>query len=211
MSLVETLPSQRRKRLTALLVSFFAVTLAEIGDKTQLLALILAARFRRPFPIIAGILVATLANHAIAADLGSWLAGRIPEETLNWLAAVLFVAMGLWILVPDREDEAEASYRFGPFLTTLITFFLAEIGDKTQIATVVLALEYQAVATVVVGTTIGMLAANVPAVLAGHLTADRLPLRAIRVIAATVFVALGAFAYFTGAAPSPLPAPTQLE
>lgn len=184
--------------LTTLLVSLIAVALAEIGDKTQLLALVLAARFRKPWPIIAGILVATLANHAIAADLGSWLATLLPAHTLRWLVAGSFIIVGLWVLVPDKDGDAVAKYRFGPFLTTLIAFFLAEIGDKTQIATVVLALEYQEVLMVVVGTTLGMLAANVPVVLAGHLTADKLPLRFIRLAASAVFIVLGVLALLGG-------------
>lgn len=187
--------------MTVLLVSFIAVALAEIGDKTQLLALVLAAHFRKPFPIIAGIVVATLANHAIAADLGSWLATLLPDYALRWLIAISFIAMGLWVLVPDKDDGVPSRYRFGPFLTTLIAFFLAEIGDKTQIATVVLALEYQAVLLVVIGTTLGMLAANVPVVLAGHLTADKLPLRFIHLIASAIFIVLGALAFFKDALP----------
>lgn len=185
--------------MSVLLISFVAVALAEIGDKTQLLALVLAARFRKPLPIVAGILVATLANHAIAADFGSWLATLLPEDVLRWLVAAAFFGMGLWVLVPDKDDDAAAKYRFGPFLTTLITFFLAEIGDKTQIATVVLALEYQEVLLVVVGTTLGMLAANVPVVLAGHLTADRLPLRFIRIAAAVTFMLLGVLTFYKDA------------
>lgn len=200
--------------MEAFFVSTLAVTIGEIGDKTQLLAFILATRFRKAVPIVLGILVATLANHAIAGLAGNWIREMLEPETLRWGLGASFLGIAAWAIKPDELDEDDAACRmgtYGVFMCSLVAFFLAEIGDKTQIATVVLALEYQAVAMVVVGTTIGMLAANVPAVLAGHLTADRLPLRAIRVIAATVFVALGAFAYFTGAAPSPLPAPTQLE
>jgi putative Ca2+/H+ antiporter (TMEM165/GDT1 family) len=188
--------------LSILLISFISVALAEIGDKTQLLALVLAARFRKPWPIIAGILVATLANHALAADLGAWIATLLAPETLRWVVAGSFVAMGLWVLIPDKDGDAAAKYAYGPFITTLITFFLAEIGDKTQIATVVLAVESTNVPLVVLGTTLGMLAANVPVVIAGHFTADRLPLRLIRTVSALVFVALGVLAFYFGALPS---------
>ncbi|MAT84539.1 MAG: hypothetical protein CMD39_09645 [Gammaproteobacteria bacterium] len=174
-----------------LFISTVSVALAEIGDKTQLLALFLAARFRKPWPIIAGILVATLANHGIAAEIGAWLAELLTPQWQHWLIAGAFIVMGLWILVPDKEDDAAARYPYGAFLTTLIAFFLVEIGDKTQIATVVLAAEFEPVWLVVVGTTLGMLAANVPVVLIGHLNADRLPLAVIRYVAAGLFVALG--------------------
>lgn len=177
--------------MEALLISTFSVALAEIGDKTQLLALMLAARFRKPWPIIVGILLATLLNHGIAAEVGAWISSLLSPELQRWLIAGAFVAMGLWILVPDAEEEAAARYPYGAFLTTLVAFFLVEIGDKTQIATVMLAAKYEPVWVVVVGTTLGMLAANVPVVLAGHLSADRLPLRLIRGIAAVVFVTLG--------------------
>lgn len=182
--------------MEALLVSTVSVALAEIGDKTQLLALVLAARFRKPWPIIAGILLATLLNHGIAGALGAWVSTLLSPETLRWIVAGAFIAMGLWILVPDKEDDAAAKYRYGAFLTTLIAFFLVEIGDKTQIATVVLAANYDSLALVVLGTTIGMMAANVPVVLAGHFAADRLPLKLIHGIAALVFIALGVAALF---------------
>jgi len=184
--------------LETLLVSTVSVALAEIGDKTQLLALVLAARFRKPLPIVAGILLATLANHGIAAEIGDWISELLAPELLRWLVAGGFIAMGLWILVPDSGDDAAARYPYGAFLTTLIAFFLVEIGDKTQIATVVLAAKFEPVWMVVVGTTAGMLAANVPVVLAGHFSADRLPLRLIHGIAAAVFIALGVLALITG-------------
>lgn len=177
-------------------VSTISVFVAEIGDKTQLLALVLASRFRKPWAITAGILLATLANHAIAAELGALLGSLFAPQTLRWLVAVSFIAMGLWVLVPDKDDDAAAKYPYGAFLTTLIAFFLLEIGDKTQIATVVLAAKYSDVGLVVLGTTLGMLAANVPVVFAGSHAADRLPLRLIRAIAAAIFIGLGLLACF---------------
>jgi len=183
--------------LETLLVSTVSVALAEIGDKTAL-ALVLAARFRKPWPIIAGILLATLANHGIAAEIGDWISELLAPELLRWLVAGAFIAMGLWVLVPDAEDDAAARYPYGAFLTTLIAFFLVEIGDKTQIATVVLAARFEPVWMVVIGTTAGMLAANVPVVLAGHFSADRLPLRLIHAVAAGLFIALGVIVLVTG-------------
>lgn len=177
--------------MNAFLVSTAAVGLAEIGDRTQLLALLLAARFRKPWPIIAGILLATLANHAVAAEVGAWVAALLDPAVQRWLLGTAFIAMGLWVLIPDRHDDASARYGYGAFLTTLIAFFLVEIGDKTQIATVVLAARYEPVWQVVLGTTAGMLVANVPVVLAGHIGAGRLPLRLINVAAAVLFTAIG--------------------
>jgi len=184
--------------LESLIVSTVTVALAEIGDKTQLLALVLAARFRKPWPIIAGILLATLVNHAIAAEVGAWLARLLSPDVLRWIVAASFLAMGLWALIPDKDSGAAAKYQFGAFLTTLIAFFLVEIGDKTQIATVVLAAKYANVFMVVVGTTLGMLLANVPVVLAGHFAAEKLPLRAIRIVTALLFIALGVAAFLGG-------------
>lgn len=184
--------------MNAFLISTVAVALAEIGDKTQLLALVLAVRFRKPWPIIAGILVATLANHAIAAEVGAWISTLLDPALQRWLIGGAFIAMGLWVLIPDKEEDAAARYRYGAFLTTVIAFFLVEIGDKTQIATVVLAAQYQPLWQVVLGTTAGMLAANVPVVLAGHFSAERLPLRLIHVIAAAVFVGIGVAVLLTG-------------
>ncbi len=184
--------------MEAFLISTFSVALAEIGDRTQLLALVLAARFRKPAPIIAGILLATIANHWVAAEIGALIADWLPPEVGRWLIAGAFILMGLWVLVPDNEDDAAARYPYGAFLTTLIAFFLVEIGDKTQIATVVLAAQFEAVWLVVAGTTIGMLAANVPVVLLGHFSADRLPMRLINAIAAAVFIAIGVVVLFSG-------------
>lgn len=184
--------------LESLLVPTAVVTLAEIGDKTQLLALILAARFRKPWPIIAGIVAATLANHAAAGAVGAWFSSFFSDVVLHWVLAASFTATALWALVPDKmdDDEAETRRKFGPFMTTLITFFLAEIGDKTQVATVVLAAQYDYLSLVILGTTLGMLLANVPVVLAGNLAADRLPLTLIRRLAAGAFFILAAVAVY---------------
>ncbi|WP_177412190.1 TMEM165/GDT1 family protein [Pseudomonas cavernae] len=182
--------------MESLLVPTGIVALAEIGDKTQLLALLLAARFRKPWPIIAGIIAATLANHFAAGAIGSWVASLFSAATLSWTLAASFAAVALWTLVPDKLDDDEASQlkRYGPFLTTLIAFFLAEMGDKTQIATVMLAAQYPHLLMVVIGTTLGMLLANVPVVLAGNFAAERLPLALIRRVAAAAFAALALYA-----------------
>ena len=179
--------------MDAFLISTGIVALAEIGDKTQLLALLLAARFRRPWPIIAGIFVATLANHALAGAVGAWLSSLAGPAVLRWVLGLSFIAMGVWILIPDRVDDGpEASApRFGVFGTTLIAFFLLEMGDKTQIATVALAAKYPSLLGVVAGTTVGMMLANVPAVLLGEVAAKRLPMRLVHGIAAAIFVVLG--------------------
>ncbi len=178
--------------MEAFLVSTAIVALAEIGDKTQLLAFILAARFRTPWPIILGILVATFANHALAAALGSWITSLLAPETLRWLLGLGFIAIAIWVLIPDKLDDTKATLtRYGVFGTTLVTFFLAEIGDKTQIATIALAAQYQTLIAVVIGTTFGMMIANVPAVLLGERIANRIPVRTVHMIAAAIFFVLG--------------------
>lgn len=183
--------------MDAFLVSLVSVALAEIGDKTQLLALVLATRFRKPWPVIAGILLATLANHALAGVLGVWLSQTVPAEWLRYGVALSFVLMGLWILIPDKPDSAERNLALGAFFTTLMAFFLVEIGDKTQIATVVLAAHYSAALFwVVLGTTLGMMVANVPVVLAGHLAAGKLPMKALRIVCCLLFIGLGVLALF---------------
>ncbi|WP_186302741.1 TMEM165/GDT1 family protein [Pseudomonas alabamensis] len=184
--------------MESLLVPTAIVALAEIGDKTQLLALVLAARFRKPWPIIAGIVAATLANHAAAGAVGAWVGDFFSDTVLHWILAASFAATALWTLVPDTldDDEASTARRFGPFLTTLIAFFLAEIGDKTQVATVMLAAQYPSLIMVIIGTTVGMLVANVPVVLAGNFAADRLPLALIRRLAAAAFFVLAAVAVY---------------
>jgi putative Ca2+/H+ antiporter (TMEM165/GDT1 family) len=183
--------------LEAFLVSTGLVALAEIGDKTQLLSFVLAARFRRPWPIMLGILVATLANHALAGALGAWITASLGETMLRWLLAASFLAMAAWILVPDKLDVLPwRAERGGVLGTTLLAFFLAEMGDKTQVATVALAANYADFAAVVAGTTLGMMLANVPAVLLGEKLAARVPLRAVRAGAACVFAALGLLVLF---------------
>ncbi|BCD84694.1 UPF0016 family membrane protein [Pseudomonas solani] len=184
--------------LESLFVPTLIVALAEIGDKTQLLALLLAARFRKPWPIIWGIVAATLANHFAAGAVGNWVASFFSAATLSWILAASFVAVALWTLVPDKLDDDEESglKKYGPFLTTLIAFFLAEMGDKTQVATVMLAAQYPHFILVVAGTTLGMLLANVPVVLAGNFAADKLPLTLIRRLAALAFAALAIYAVY---------------
>jgi len=179
--------------LEAFLVSTGVVALAEIGDKTQLLALVLAARYRKPIPIILGILVATLANHAFAGAVGVWFAAALGPDALRWILGLSFLAMAVWTLVPDAVDaDAEpAAPRFGVFGTTLVAFFLLEMGDKTQLATVALAAKYPTLAVVVLGTTLGMMLANVPAVLLGEVAARRWPMHLVRAVAAASFIALG--------------------
>ena len=182
----------RSTALEAFLVSTGIVALAEIGDKTQLLAFILAAKFRRPLPIVIGILVATVANHAFAGALGSWITELIGPKTLRWVLGVSFIGMAIWTLIPDKFDEKDAKLtRFGVLGTTLVAFFLAEMGDKTQIATVALAAQYHAFYSVVAGTTCGMMIANVPAVLLGDRIALRMPVRLVHGIAAAIFAILG--------------------
>jgi len=185
--------------LHALLVSTGTVTLAEIGDKTQLLALLLAARYRKPWPIAWGILVATLVNHALSAWLGAELAQWLSPEVLRWIVAGSFLAVALWTLKPDTldEDKTDLPAR-GAFLATLVAFFLAEIGDKTQVATVLMATRYEPLWQVIVGTTLGMLIANLPVVWLGHRFADKLPLKLARTLAALVFVALAVWVAWNG-------------
>jgi putative Ca2+/H+ antiporter (TMEM165/GDT1 family) len=180
--------------MEALLVSIGIVALAEIGDKTQLLALVLAARFRRPVPIILGILAATLANHAMAGAVGAWLAAVIGPTAMRWILGLSFIAMAVWTLIPDKLDDDEDEKpqpQLGVFGTTLVAFFLLEMGDKTQIATVALAAKYPSLASVVAGTTLGMMLANVPAVLLGEVAARKLPMRLVRGIAGAIFLVMG--------------------
>ena len=179
--------------MDALLVSTGVVALAEIGDKTQLLAFILASRFKRPVPIILGILVATILNHGLAGALGVWITATISPDVLRWVLGLSFIGMAIWTLIPDKieEEETQIAKRFGVFGATLITFFLAEMGDKTQIATVAMAAHYTTPILVVVGTTLGMLIADVPAVFAGDKLANKIPMRLVHSIAAGVFAILG--------------------
>ena len=178
--------------MEAFLLSTGIVALAEIGDKTQLLALILAAKFKKPWPIIAGILVATIANHAFAGAIGSWITSLVGPETLRWVLGISFIGMAAWTLVPDKFEEEDAKLaRYGVFGTTLIAFFLAEMGDKTQFATIALAAKYHDFVAVVAGTTLGMMLANVPAVLLGHKIAERMPTKIVHRIAAAIFLVMG--------------------
>jgi putative Ca2+/H+ antiporter (TMEM165/GDT1 family) len=178
--------------MDAFLVATGIVALAEIGDKTQLLAFLLAARFRRPLPIILGIFIATLLNHAFAAAVGALVSELLGPFVMRWVLGLSFLGMAVWTMIPDHIDEDEAALpRFGVFVTTLLAFFLAEMGDKTQVATVALAARFTDIAPVVAGTTLGMMLANVPAVLFGERIANKLPLSVVHGIAALIFAGLG--------------------
>ncbi|MXO58255.1 UPF0016 domain-containing protein [Altererythrobacter salegens] len=187
--------------MEALLTSTAVVALAEIGDKTMLLAIVLATRFRKPLPIILGILFATLANHALAAFVGTTIAGFLDGKWFRYAVAISFIAMAAWTLVPDKfEDEEDKPARFGAFLTTLVAFFLVEMGDKTQVATIALGARYENVALVTAGTTLGMMIANVPAVFLGNELVQRVPLKLVRAIAALLFFVIGAWLLYETAA-----------
>lgn len=179
--------------MEALLVSTGVVALAEIGDKTQLLAFILAARFKKPVPIILGILCATVVNHGLAGALGAWITAMVTPEILRWVLGASFIGMAIWTMIPDKieEEETQVARRFGVFGATLITFFLAEMGDKTQIATIAMAAHYANPLWVVIGTTLGMLIADVPAVFVGDKLASRIPMKLVHTIAAAIFALLG--------------------
>ncbi|MGE4088385.1 MAG: TMEM165/GDT1 family protein [Immundisolibacter sp.] len=179
--------------MESLLVSTGVVALAEIGDKTQLLAFILAARFKKPLPIVAGILAATVVNHGLAGALGAWITTTISPGALRWVLGLSFIGMAIWTMIPDEieEEETKVAQRFGVFGATLVTFFLAEMGDKTQLATVAMAAHYSTPVLVVIGTTLGMLIADVPAVYAGDKLATRIPMRLVHAVASAIFAALG--------------------
>jgi Ca2+/H+ antiporter, TMEM165/GDT1 family len=179
--------------MEALLVSTGVVALAEIGDKTQLLAFILAARFKKPLPIIAGILLATLLNHGLAGALGAWITTAVTPEILRWVLGLSFLGMAVWTMIPDsiEAEETRVATRFGVFGATLVTFFLAEMGDKTQVATVAMAAHFATPLLVVVGTTLGMLIADVPAVFVGDTLAARIPMKLVHSVAAAIFAILG--------------------
>lgn len=178
--------------MESLLVSTGVVALAEIGDKTQLLAFILAARFKKPLPIIAGILLATIVNHGLAGALGAWITAQVSPEVLRWVLGASFIGMAVWTMIPDKieEEETQVAQKLGVFGATLITFFLAEMGDKTQIATVALAARYTDLVAVVAGTTLGMMIANVPAVLLGDVVAKKVSMTLVHGIAALIFAVL---------------------
>lgn len=184
--------------MEAFLISTSVVALAEMGDKTQLLSLVLAARFRKPWPIVAGIFVATLVNHALAGAVGAWITSYLGENAMRWILGLSFIAMAVWMLIPDKLDEDEVSghSRWGVFGTTLVAFFLAEMGDKTQIATVMLAAKYNAYLWVVAGTTLGMMLANAPVVWLGDKLVKRVPIRLVHVVSAVIFLVLGLLALF---------------
>ena len=179
--------------MESLIVSTGVVALAEIGDKTQLLAFLLAARFKKPVPIVMGILVATLVNHGLAGALGAWITTAVSPQVLRWVLGLSFIGMAAWTLIPDKieEEETQVAQRLGVFGATLVTFFLAEMGDKTQIATVAMAAHYSQALMVVAGTTLGMLIADVPAVFIGDKLAGRIPMRLVHGIAAAIFAGLG--------------------
>lgn len=179
--------------MESLLVSAGVIALAEIGDKTQLLAFILAARFKKPLPIIAGIFIATLANHGLAGALGAWITAAASPEVLRWVLGLSFIGMAVWTMIPDEieEEETKVVRRFGVFGATLITFFLAEMGDKTQLATVAMAAHYSTPVLVVIGTTLGMLIADVPAVFVGNELAAKIPMKLVHSLAAGIFALLG--------------------
>ncbi len=179
--------------LDALFISTGVVALAEIGDKTQLLAFILAARFKKPIPIVLGILAATIINHGLAGALGAWITSLISPEVLRWILGASFIGMAIWTLIPDKieEEETQIAKHLGVFGATFITFFLAEMGDKTQLATIALAAHYVAPLAVVVGTTLGMLIADVPAVFVGNKFATKIPMKLVHSIAAGIFALMG--------------------
>jgi putative Ca2+/H+ antiporter (TMEM165/GDT1 family) len=183
----------REQKMQELLVSTGVVALAEIGDKTQLLAFLLAARFKKPWPIVAGILAATILNHGLAGAVGAWITTALSPQTLRWVLGLSFLGMAVWTLIPDRieEEEETAARRLGVFGATFVTFFLAEMGDKTQIATVAMAAKFASPWLVVAGTTLGMLIADVPAVFAGDRLSARIPMRLVHGVAAAIFAALG--------------------
>jgi len=178
---------------SALLVSTGVIALAEIGDKTQLLAFLLATRFKKPIPIIIGITLATLINHGLAGVVGSWITANVDQSVLRWVLGASFIAMAVWTLIPDKieDEETQLATKLGVFGATFITFFLAEMGDKTQIATVAMSAHYNDVLMVVAGTTLGMLIADVPAVFAGDKLAEKIPMKLVHRIAAAMFAALG--------------------
>jgi len=188
--------------MEAFLTSTFLVAVAEIGDKTQLLSFVLAARLRKPWPIIGGILVATLANHALAGWAGSLLAGVVPQTPLIWIVGLSFIAFGLWALHPDALDGSPVVFKAGAFVTAFVAFFLAEMGDKTQLATVALAARFDALAQVIAGTTLGMMIANVPAVWIGDRLAQRISMKAVRMLAAALFILVGVLTLWSTFAPA---------
>lgn len=185
--------------MEAFLISTGIVALAEMGDKTQLLSLVLAARFRKPWPIVLGIFVATVINHGLAGAVGAWISDLMGPDVMRWILGLSFIGMAIWMLIPDKlDDESVAeSSRWGVFGATVLAFFLAEMGDKTQIATVMLAAQYQAYVWVVLGTTLGMMLANAPVVWLGDKLVKKVPIRLVHIISAVIFLVLGVAALLT--------------
>lgn len=177
--------------MEAIFNSFLLVFVSEMGDKTQLLALVLAARFKKPVPIMFGILVATLLNHALASYVGSFVSGYISQNILKWVLAATFIGFGLWMLIPDKEDEVKTENKYGPFLTTTVLFFIAEMGDKTQLATLALGANYSAPLAVTAGTTLGMLGADGLAVIFGHKFTEKIPMKWVHRFASALFILFG--------------------
>lgn len=177
--------------LDAFINSFFMVFISEMGDKTQLLALVLTARYKKPWTILLGVFIATILNHALAASAGGWLSGLVPPNILKWVLAFIFFAFAAWILIPDEEGELKSESRFGPLVTTIFAFFLAEMGDKTQLATVALGARYSNIAIVTLGTTIGMMVSNALAVFLGDKLLERIPMNIVRKVACGFFILFG--------------------
>lgn len=177
--------------MEAILNSFILVFISEMGDKTQLLALVLAAKFRKPIPIMFGILVATILNHALASYIGSFITGYVSSEVLKWALSLIFIGFGIWILVPDKDEGFQEKHHWGPFLTTTVAFFFAEIGDKTQLATVALGAKYALPLSVTIGTTLGMLGADGLAVILGHKFTTKIPMTFVHRLASALFILFG--------------------
>ncbi len=177
--------------MQAIINSFLLVAATEMGDKTQLLAFVLATRFRKPWAIMAGIFCATVLNHLLAASLGSWVSQAVPHQYMKWILAMIFILFAGWILIPDKDEGGEEANRFGAFLTTLITFFLAEMGDKTQLSTVALAAKYQNITLVTIGTTMGMMFSDGLAVVFGEKITEKISMKWVRIFAAALFVIFG--------------------
>lgn len=177
--------------MEAILQSFFLVAVTEMGDKTQLLAFVLASRFRKPWAVLAGIFVATVLNHLLATVFGSWIAQQVSPEVMKWALALTFIGFGAWVLIPDKDEEVQASNRFGAFLTTTFLFFLAEMGDKTQLSTVALAAQHQDILLVTLGTTAGMMFSDGLAVVFGEKLTQKISMKWIRYFCASMFVIFG--------------------
>lgn len=177
--------------MEALINSFLLVFAGEMGDKTQLLSLVLASRFKKPWTILLGVFIATILNHGLASGFGAWLASLVEPNTMRWILAVTFFAFAIWILVPDKEEELQQTSQFGVLLTTIIAFFLAEMGDKTQLATIALGARYPDTLIVTIGTTLGMLASNAMAIFLGYKLLERIPMKWVRAFASFLFLLFG--------------------